>query len=975
MLLFNNEGNLNGLPPGGKGADAGAGAGGVVKDVYDTYLPIGGKEILSTPDALPTGLKPEDAAKLAAVLSPKAMQALSAVSLAKYLAPFNPLTQKSGQAPGVDLYGIVSEAADKRAFDLLAFQTRLRCWELLNLVYALACNWQDYPGPNGTQAQVQKLVDQTLSWLPPKGSLTGDTWRNVVSSIPTLVKNAKAAEVEYMKAQVTVAGEAGGIGFLLSEAFSKINAVQWLGPVACDPKVAKPITIQQYDQDAKKMVSVDSLEFPIADLYMPYLQYNPSGNKQALVYGASVPGLADYKLHSLYAYKGSDANVVVTTNPLFSGTLSAVQGSGWDVPADKWGETLPGLSVPVASIGYEKLAASANAEYIEPSIALADFLHHQWDRIGGKPFVDAFKTKQPGAKIPVCPEKGACPPAFHPPFEDETNRLYSEKTLGMFIWKGLSEDPEWSSEYGGVAKTPHQVADIILPLIRIAQDAKRLTLMQASLYAKKDNTDPNKPTYPIVKEEGGPWAKVKTARDMLVAAIEFVCFLPPMEVGWTYEPYTTPSGKVITDVAPKLTLLVNKWYSEVKGTTAYANFQSRVAQINKDCLGSEKLDPDKLLEMMGAWPVESIVVPTYTKKQLEMAVTISEKADFFAGKVFTPPRASKLSGNVAKLYAWQPDKSKPMPIPLGFKLVADKVMELHKQATEEAKAQTAGLTEPQKAYVDARSEVKSQLLLGMMASQLASESQDLSEDMIVALNDMAIELYGCSIPDPPKTLTDPQAKLDYYKQTMTECAKNPKKGSLAYKLNELLVEYAKLKERVDAGDQTAIAALNAVSAKISELQAKMAALASLRGARRNRLLDNTTDKGGVLSNLDLSSKALGEARKHKDDKISLNLGGGTIVVVPLMPDKEKAKAEETKEQNDKTKEQVENALDYVAGSGEALQALGQDYNLPIPPAVSETIKKNEEVATKLVISEEEKKPFPWLWLLLGGAVAYSQSKK
>lgn len=951
MLLFDNEaGRIRELagsdPKAGTGTGADTSKGALSFDVYNLYLPNGGKEVLTAPDTVPSGLKPEDAAKLGALLSSQVMQALSAVSLAKYLAPATTLNLKKGELAPVDLYVIVSDAAEKRTFDLLSFQARVRCWELLNLVYALACNWEDYPGDEGTRGQVQKLVDKALSWLPPKGSQTGDTWRNVVASIPTLVKAIKDAELQYMKAQLTTVGVKGGIGFLLSETNKPYDAVGWFGPVSCDPRVAIAGETTVVDLTTQKPVKQPTLVYPIPNIYMRTTGHNadlPGADKPMLTFIAQVPGLADYKPYTLYDHYGADAKAPANSNWNTVGDF--IFGGGWDQLADEWTDSDTSV---VKKVVWKPDPSKLPPDKKDPQNMLADFLHHQWNRLGGTPFVDA---KQ-----------------YQTQMNEQTKSLYSETILGGLIWTGLYYDPEFSSTYGGDAKSPHQVADEIIPKIRAAHDAKRLELMRSSVYAKMDVTNPDKPAYPVVAETGGVWAQVFDARAALSAAIEFVCFLPPMELGWTYEPYKNEHGVVVNDVAPKPTLLINKWYFEVFKTKAYENFKARVAQVNKDCLGTstDKFDAEKLVGMMATWPVESIAVPTYSKLQLSLATMKGDRA-------VSLPRFSDLSPSFAKLYSWQPTKDK-LPFPLAFKLVPETVLKLHTQAKDACLPLTAALNDAQKAYVKARSEVKAQLLLSMMSSQLATEAQALTDDMIAALADMAKELYGCSIPDAPKSLTDPQKVLDYYKQQLTDCAKNPQPGSVAYKLNELLVQYAKLKALADGGDANAAAALNAVSAQISELQAKMASLAALRGARRNRALDNTTDKGGTLSNLSLSAGLLGVVLKAEGDAINVTLDNGSTVKIPLLSGVDKKAADDTASQNEETKHKADASSSYIAGSGEALQSLLSSYNLPIPPAVTETIKVNEQVATSLVVPKKESGNL-WLWLILGGAVAYSQSKK
>jgi prefoldin subunit 5 len=237
---------------------------------------------------------------------------------------------------------------------------------------------------------------------------------------------------------------------------------------------------------------------------------------------------------------------------------------------------------------------------------------------------------------------------------------------------------------------------------------------------------------------------------------------------------------------------------------------------------------------------------------------------------------------------------------------------------------------------------------------------------------MAMQLYGCGIPDPPTGVTDPQQILDYYSSKLTECAKNPKPGSLAAQLNDLLKDYAKYSALAANGDAGAIAVCNKLSADIEALQLKMANLVALRGSRRKRAEDNTTDKGGTLENLGTSIIVL--AAVSDLGKVEISLGGGVSVTPGLSAGEQKA-ADDTKAKNDATDKKAKAALGYIFGSGAALQTLSDTYSLPSNPEVLGQIQSNKDVAFHLLVPEVKKSSFPWLWLILGGAVAYSQSKK
>lgn len=482
---------------------------------------------------------------------------------------------------------------------------------------------------------------------------------------------------------------------------------------------------------------------------------------------------------------------------------------------------------------------------------------------------------------------------------------------------GLQLDPEWGGSYE--LKTIYSILWSAVPTTRAAHAAARQKIMAPGVLEGDKWTG------------RGEWRLYIDAIDALETSIVYVCNgIPPLKWAWK--------------------------------------------KSDKTGLLEPSLDVD-------AW--KTLVYEPKFPGYKTLAATLSlHKSDWFSNKAPTVEvllddlLGAMSQPEAGKLVKWTPGKGLSLPYGLVKSPVSQSALNLAQEGAKvAANASKSGLSLAQSNWVTARSKIKADILLSMKASQFATKSQAVTDTMVQTLSDMAIELYGCEIPTPPADADTPEKKLEYYKQELTACAKNPKEGSKAYTLKKMQEDYEALKKKAEAGDAQAAAARLALGEKIAQLQSEVSNLASRRGARRGRAEDNTTNEGGTFDLLKKSIDANNKAMARGGQVIDLD---GKLKFTPGLSEAEKKAAEDTKTNNDKVVNDAKDSLGKIAGSGAAIETLAKDFNLPISETVIGAVQSNIAVAEGLVIPPPPpppKKSNLWLWLLLGGAVAYSQSQK
>lgn len=888
MLLFNNEGNLNGLPPGGKGADAGAGAGAgeqltdavkskVAAEAAKVLLPQkDGEKVLYAKEVLPPSL--------AKLMTPAAFDAIPKVALAKYLVGMVPLVAKD---------------KTKATFQLVNFVARLRVWPLLNKIYLLASSEQRPYNPKTNSDvvmdEVKSLVLAASAMLPKDDVQTGDQTHKDVLAMIDLVQQVGAAQVALWAAQISTV-----VGFELSEWNFGTNATsaKWGGPVAVASRVAK------VNEKGVKVYPVPNVWRWVGEAPFGKTPNNPAvgGTTNA------IPGLADYTPFNGYIYGGADpcsGKFFLEKRPLnplgawvpeaFSGNFAAYVGLV--------NKNAPDIGLVQDKYLQANLVQDAAAVLNDQMLREFSSLDSAVKAGSASVWYDAPSVKS----ILYKPAPNKLPPATN----DGLVHFGNPITLGDFAVIGLDADPEWTSPGNEDRRTPQQVMESILPAIRAAHDKARVAL---------------KTPWNVGATSAGAYALYMDALAKLKSTIVKVCYVVPTEWKWEGDLLLQPT-------APNW----EKWLSDVSIEDPLKNNLYKLIEKNYKFFMKLKPDAEILSGLYG------IVVAL-----LQDAASEEPKQPF--GQ-------------------WNPLVAKELPPPF---FPSYKLDVLLATATPPAQAAAngaiAGFTSDQTVIVGTRSGMKAATLLAMKATEFGQESQELTDSILGTMFDLFAKLYGCApTPWPPEEAKKLEELVDFYKAQLEACGKTPAAGSLVAQLAALLAQYTDLKTKADAGDAEAANKLDDLAEQISTLQAKIASLVGAIASLLKDVADNSVESGGTLDWVKISETILSGIKGE------VKLSGGKADVGQT-PEEEQAQ-KDAKDQNAKTKKAAIQSLAVVKALSDTLLKLVKDLHVPVADVVTQDLETTGKVADLYVPKPETKQSNFWLWLLLGGAVAYSQSKK
>ena len=817
-------------------------------------LPAGGQKVLDAAEALAPQPSKAAADLLAATLTPDCASGIRAASVIKYVIGFVPMMQAD---------------RDKRTKELLAATAKLRLWGVVSKAYLLALNERALTDAKGAPTAVGNELAALVATLQALG-IADSVTANFLAGVASL----KAAEGKLFAAQVAAVG---GLDLALYEWHPGTNTTQisWNGPVAVRSRIAG----QADNPDAAEVaalkvifgdlagstdgVALDKLlVFPV-----PSIIYG-SANLDAVNpwFGAAVPGYADLFDYYYYDYQGMN-----------KGT------SGWDDTTNK---------ITVLPDALRELGA---------------FLTTNADALAAKATFDAFVQEQVqreyaalGKKVPVAKSYDN---AFYP--------------FGLLIDLGLAKDPEWGGKsLVGDSKTPHEVADAVLPKVRAVQTLRRNVLG----FRTKSPTG--------ILQAHGEYAAVQDLDAAIKGDTTDMAILPPL-VAWIGNPKTG-----FVEIAPVPAAQWKQYITDPKQEVAQS-FQAWVTDWNARFWA-------------GAGPDANAVADAV--------------ADTLAGA----------SGVLAK---WVPDaagKLPPLPWPLIYPLdaVAAKLPTyVYLSAQKLGDVLGTSLTQAQEDLIQVRGDYKSAVLLAMRAAEFASTAMDGASALIAAIEALCAMLYGQSDLVAPPDGTDKTKLYGYYSGQIDAFAAAPKPGSLAAVLAAasaayLDAEQAQTTADSDAARKKASLKTTLLAEKAAKVQERVNVLTAELKGKLAQVQSDIADPGGVFYYVAQAGQLFDFLAKYPT-KVKI---AGTDVNIAPSPE-EQAAITATKAQIAVILAKANNAAAIAGATAGALPKIVNSLGAILPANVLDGLNGTSTWAQTVL-----GKPGSMFWLLLLAAGATAAHK-